>query len=58
MFLKLNEPARACTQCKMGLRVTGEHPKEILAKLHFRFVMIICSCYVRILLEMSFIMIV
>ena len=51
MFLELNEPARACTQCKLGLKVTGEHPKEILAKLYFRFVMVIHSCCLRIVLR-------
>ncbi|XP_045127270.1 inactive peptidyl-prolyl cis-trans isomerase FKBP6-like [Portunus trituberculatus] len=36
VYLELKEPARACTQCKMGLSVTGEHSKDIIAKLNFR----------------------
>ncbi|KAG0712063.1 Inactive peptidyl-prolyl cis-trans isomerase FKBP6 [Chionoecetes opilio] len=37
IYLELKEPARACTQCRMGLSVTGEHSQEIIAKLNFRF---------------------
>lgn len=37
IYLELKDPARACTQCKMGLAVTGEHPSAIIAKLYFRY---------------------
>ncbi|KAK8391066.1 hypothetical protein O3P69_017012 [Scylla paramamosain] len=36
VYLELKDPARACTQCRMGLSVTGEHSQEIIAKLNFR----------------------
>lgn len=36
VYLELKEPARACTQCRMGLSVTGEHSQAIIAKLNFR----------------------
>ncbi|XP_045617503.2 inactive peptidyl-prolyl cis-trans isomerase FKBP6 [Procambarus clarkii] len=37
VFLDLKEPGRACTQCKLGLDVSGVHSTDIIAKLHFRF---------------------
>lgn len=45
VYLEMKEPARACTECKLGLSVTGQHSDEIIAKLYFRFVMIILFLY-------------
>ncbi|XP_042211191.1 inactive peptidyl-prolyl cis-trans isomerase FKBP6-like [Homarus americanus] len=37
VYLDMKEPAKACTQCKLGFNVSEEQSNEVKAKLYFRF---------------------